>query len=179
MFGHEFYFLRHGETEANASGVISGALDVDLTALGREQAQSAARILSSEPITAIYSSPLRRARDTAEPIARLMQLPVYIIPELTERRRGELEGRSPNAPIEGAGAQDSESFDDFTARVLNGLSRVDCPAPLIVAHLGVFRVLCQRLDVVYAAGPIPNALPLRFTPFEAARWKIDALTTVR
>jgi broad specificity phosphatase PhoE len=179
MFGHEFYFLRHGETEANASGVISGALDVDLTALGREQAQAAARILSSEPITAIYSSPLRRARDTAEPVARLMELPVYVIPELTERRRGALEGKSPDAPLEGAEAQDSESFDDFTVRVLNGLSRVDCLVPLIVAHLGVFRVLCQSLDVIYAVGPIANALPLRFTPFEGARWKIEALTIVR
>src|SRR5687768_2128817 len=90
LFTRPFYYLRHGETEANASRIIAGSLDVDLTPLGREQAQAAARALSREPITAVYSSPLRRARETAEPVAEALALPIILIGEIAERNWGEL-----------------------------------------------------------------------------------------
>lgn len=175
LFGRPFYFLRHGETEANAKGIVSGSLDVDLTPLGLKQAYEAARVLSDEPITAIYSSPLRRARETAEPVARALRLSVNIIPEFIERSQGELEGKPLDMRIEGNAPQGSESFEDFSLRVLKGLSQVKGHTPLIVAHLGVFRVLCQTLKIVHTDGPIANALPLRFAPLETGQWKFEVV----
>ena len=93
LFTRPFYFVRHGETETNAAGLIAGSLDVVLTARGREQAFAAGEALSSEPITAIYVSPLKRARETAEPIAARFHLPLIILDDLAERRWGALEGR--------------------------------------------------------------------------------------
>lgn len=172
MFAAMFFFLRHGETETNAAGMITGALDVRLTALGHAQAQAAARVLTHEPITAIYTSPLRRARETAEPVAQVLRLSLTIIDELSERKRGQWEGQPRDALT--TDEQGSERFENFTARVLSGLSKVNSPLPLVVAHQGVFRVLCHTLNVQYTQGPISNALPLRFVPLETG-WKIEAL----
>jgi probable phosphoglycerate mutase len=175
LFAGPFYFLRHGETEANVAGLITGTLDVDLTAQGRAQALGAAQTLAREPITAVYSSPLRRASDTAQPIAKALRLPVKVIDELAERRRGELEGQ-PRVMLSDQ-ALGAEDFDHFSARVLEGLSQVDSVMPLIVAHQGVFRVLCETLQIVHVGGPIPNARPLRFVPVSKG-WKIEALPSV-
>ncbi|HEV7391056.1 MAG TPA: histidine phosphatase family protein, partial [Burkholderiales bacterium] len=93
MFTKPFYYLRHGQTETNAHRLVAGSLDVDLTALGREQALAAAKALTREPITQIYSSPLKRARHTAEPIAAALNVPLAIIAEIAERNWGDLEGK--------------------------------------------------------------------------------------
>lgn len=63
--------VRHGETNANASGTWQGSTDSPLNQRGRAQAEALAQWLASEnhAITAIYSSPLSRARQTAEIIA--------------------------------------------------------------------------------------------------------------
>jgi probable phosphoglycerate mutase len=176
LFQRPFYFLRHGETEANVARLISGGREVDLTARGREQAREAALVLGAEPISAIYSSPLRRARETAEPIAAALRLPVSIIAELAERGRGALEGTPIGAAAEPALVAAEESFEDFSRRVLAGLATIESGAPLVVAHLGVFRVLCNSLKIVYAEGPVANALPLRFAPLaDGAGWSLEAL----
>ena len=173
LFARPFYYLRHGETEANANRTIAGSLDVDLTPLGREQAQIAARALAREPITAVYSSPLRRARETAEPIAAALGLPVTLVDEIAERNWGELEGRPRDTRILGKHPAGSESVQDFSVRVLAGLARIDSASPLIVAHSGVFRVLCHTLKIVQTEGPVANALPLRFVPLAAGGWKLE------
>ena len=62
--------LRHGESEGNRAGVVQGGLDhYALTPLGREQAGAAARRLAGLEIDVLYSSTLRRARETAEIVA--------------------------------------------------------------------------------------------------------------
>lgn len=173
IFARPFYFLRHGETEANARDIVSGALDVELTALGREQARVAARTLAAEPITAIYSSPLRRARETAEAVGQALRLPVRIVPELGERGQGELEGKPRGTPIGGRVPAGVESFEDFIPRVLRGLSQVHGRTPLVVAHQGVFRVLCHTLEITRAEESMANASPLRFVLLAAGKWKLE------
>ncbi|HEX5513616.1 MAG TPA: histidine phosphatase family protein, partial [Gammaproteobacteria bacterium] len=88
----ELIFCRHGETESNAGGWLAGSLDVDLTKRGRAQAAEVAQLLRNEPVVAIYSSPLRRARDTAKVIAAVLGLPVVTVAGLQERHWGVLEG---------------------------------------------------------------------------------------
>jgi probable phosphoglycerate mutase len=176
VFSQPFYYLRHGETEANARRLICGALDVELTPLGRAQAHAAARALANEPITAIYSSPLSRARETAEAVASALGLSVTIVPEIAERGRGELEGQALDAMRTGEPLDAGESFDDFAVRVLRGLASIDARCPLLVSHLGVLRVLCRRLAIAHAEEPAANALPLRFVP-HAHGWTLERVVT--
>jgi probable phosphoglycerate mutase len=85
--------IRHGETDWNRSRHIQGgSSDTPLNDEGQEQAERLALRLKSEEIQAIYASPLRRARNTAEAIARHHRLPVTIDPSLKEIEVGELEG---------------------------------------------------------------------------------------
>lgn len=63
------YLLRHGETAWNQEWRLQGQQDTDLSPRGREQARKASRCLRDEQIGVIYSSDLKRARDTAAVIA--------------------------------------------------------------------------------------------------------------
>ena len=173
MFTRPFYYLRHGETESNAAGTIAGSLDVELTALGREQARLAAKALAGAPITAIYASPLRRARETAQPIAEALGLPVTILEEIAERNWGDLEGMPRHTQVIGVKPPGAETPERFMQRVLSGFARIDSELPLIVAHSGVFRVLCRTLNIVETEGPVANALPLHFVPLAEGGWKLE------
>lgn len=65
-----------------------------LSEAGRRQAEAVAGLLAAEPVAAVYSSPLRRAAETAEVIARPHGLPVRLVSGLRELDQGELEGLS-------------------------------------------------------------------------------------
>jgi broad specificity phosphatase PhoE len=87
--------VRHGETHWNKDGLVQGGdSDIELNDTGAEQARRLAAFLKDEPITAILSSPLRRAISTAEVIASQHQLPVQIDQGLKELKVGDLEGIS-------------------------------------------------------------------------------------
>jgi broad specificity phosphatase PhoE len=88
--------LRHGESEGNASGVIQGRSDLPLTENGVEQTQNLAQAWKSEGIWfhQIVSSPLKRARQTAEAIAAVLEIPVEFNQVWMERAFGELEGKT-------------------------------------------------------------------------------------
>ena len=62
--GVTFYFVRHGESEANKQGILQGQCDYPLTSLGKEQAASVGKKLSSTSFGRVYTSDLTRARDT-------------------------------------------------------------------------------------------------------------------
>lgn len=84
---------RHGETPANRRGLILGRADPELTDHGRSQAATMARALAREHPVAVVSSPLRRARQTAESIASATGLAMEVDERLIEVDWGELEGR--------------------------------------------------------------------------------------
>ncbi len=85
--------VRHGETDWNRSRRVQGGnSDTLLNEVGEEQAARLALRLRQERIQAIYSSPLQRALDTAQAIARYHQMEVHIEPDLRELNVGELEG---------------------------------------------------------------------------------------
>jgi probable phosphoglycerate mutase len=85
-------FLRHGESEGNVERRIQGWLELPLTAQGHAQAEAAARRLASAGAVALYTSPLLRARQTAEAVARATGLPVIELPDLREYGFGEAQG---------------------------------------------------------------------------------------
>jgi len=85
--------VRHGETDWNQERRVQGCgSDRELTEAGKQQAESIGLRLKQERIQAIYSSPLRRALDTAQAIARHHQVEVQTELSLSEIDAGELEG---------------------------------------------------------------------------------------
>ena len=118
---------------------------------------------------------MRRTRDTAAPIAARLGLPVTPIRELDERNWGALEGKPRGTRMRGETPEGAEPLEDFRRRVLTGLARIDSPAPLIVAHSGVFRVLCATLALVETEGPVENCRALRIAPLSGGGWKVDAV----
>jgi broad specificity phosphatase PhoE len=86
------YLVRHGETESNRLGLALGRADVPLNQRGIAQTKRTADALVGEPIAAVYSSPLQRARSMAEAIAGTRSLDVQVLPGLIEMDIGELDG---------------------------------------------------------------------------------------
>jgi 2,3-bisphosphoglycerate-dependent phosphoglycerate mutase len=173
-----FYFVRHGETESNLQGTIAGSVDTPLTDRGHAQARTVAAALKNDGITAIYCSALRRSRDTARHIASALALPVSVIPELGERNWGELEGAPRDMRVRGVTPRGAETPEEFVRRVQQGLAKISGEGvPLVVAHSGVFRVLCRTLDIAESDGPIANCQPIRFVPPDAlhAAWRLELL----
>jgi probable phosphoglycerate mutase len=88
-----FAFIRHGQTDWNRDNRMQGSTDIPLNDLGRQQAADAVEVLSGTSWDAIVSSPLSRARETAEIIAAGLGIelgPSY--DELKERHYGDAEG---------------------------------------------------------------------------------------
>jgi len=102
----ELTLVRHGETIWHAEHRYAGSSDIPLTPRGRLQAQELAECLAHTGLDAIHTSPLIRARDTAEAVGRAAGLTVHTDARLTELDFGAAEGLT--------GAEMTERFD--TAR---------------------------------------------------------------
>jgi len=79
--------LRHGESVSNADPeaiALPGEIGDRLSERGREQARAAAGGLKGAGITRLLSSPMRRARETAEPLSEALELPVAVLPYVHE-----------------------------------------------------------------------------------------------
>ena len=89
----EITLVRHGQTDANLNGILQGSgLDMDLNEHGRQQAKLTAEHLKERNFTMAFSSPLLRARNTAETILRYHRCSLTIEPLIAERSYGALEG---------------------------------------------------------------------------------------
>ncbi len=89
------FLIRHGENDFVKKGRLAGWLpDVHLNARGRAQAESLAKILQPVKFKAIYASPLERAVETAEPLARAKGLPILERAGLSDVDVGRWQGQS-------------------------------------------------------------------------------------
>jgi len=106
-------FARHGQTAPNRDGLVLGRADPELTDEGRRQAAFLAEALAGEPVSAILTSPLLRARQTAEAISAACGVPVSVDERLVEIDWGTWEGR----PAGSLGVTDVDRWraDDGTA----------------------------------------------------------------
>jgi len=86
------YVARHGETTWNVEGRIQGRSDPDLSPMGHAQSQGLLEQLKDRPLSAIYTSALKRSFLTAQPIAKFLSLPIKKQPELDEIAFGIMEG---------------------------------------------------------------------------------------
>ncbi len=153
------YLVRHGETEWNRLGLLQGTADVPLNAAGREQAAALGRELSSVRFDAAFTSPLRRARDTAEAIVADRGVPFSAVPGLREISYGLWQGRGAAARARCAPGlvwawrndpgsvrfPGGESLDDVARRAGAAWDRIVADHPgstiLVSAHGHVNRLL--------------------------------------
>ena len=90
-----FLLVRHGQTAWNKDVRFRGTTDLPLSELGIAQAQRVAEWLRDEPIQAIFSSPLKRAVQTAQPLADALRLPIQTRNSLISVDYGEWQGHTP------------------------------------------------------------------------------------
>lgn len=86
------FLIRHGETRWNEIHKFQGISDVELSPQGWRQAQKLAISLKEEPVAKIYTSPLKRAQQTAAEVAKGHCCPTITLDELRELHQGHLEG---------------------------------------------------------------------------------------
>ncbi len=92
--GIRIFLVRHGETDFNLTHRFQGRIDIPLNEEGKNQAQALALALKDEPLTAIYSSPLMRAMETARSIMAFhLSTPLFEEEGLIEMDLGELDGK--------------------------------------------------------------------------------------
>lgn len=97
-----FLLVRHGETDYNRDGRWQGAgSDPPLNQKGRLQARMLSRRLAGRPVTALYTSPQRRARETAFAIGSRLGLEYRAVPELREIHHGAWEGKTQSEVLAG------------------------------------------------------------------------------
>ena len=129
----ELVLVRHGLPIRRE--VAEGPADPELSAEGHDQSARLAKYLATESIDAIYSSPMKRAMQTAEPLAKTINLPISVIDDVAEFDRLSNE----YIPIEElraanddrwhklvAGEWDSESdtLDEFRSRVVTSIEKL-------------------------------------------------------
>jgi broad specificity phosphatase PhoE len=149
------YFVRHGQSEANAARLVAGQLDSPLTPLGHEQAETAADQAKSHGLRfdVIVSSTLSRSVTTARIIADRLNYPydeIIYTDDLRERHCGDFEG----GPIEtyygvseeeAAASYHVESLEELYVRASKVLTWLNDTYPnqdiLIVSHSGIGKML--------------------------------------
>jgi len=93
----KIYFVRHGESKHNASGIYAGTIDSPLTTLGISQAQETGKLLKSKNISNIITSQLSRARDTTFEINNIIaaskKITLQTTPHLNEVNFGDIQNK--------------------------------------------------------------------------------------
>ena len=191
------FLVRHGETDWNRELRWQGQDDQPLNALGRAQADAAARALASDRFAAIYSSDLRRAIDTAMPLAVALELRPRVEAGLQEVDTGSWTGltredvlRRDPAAIEryeagGAGWSSGESFEamyDRAAAAAEAIAERHRPGDRVAVftHGGPIRALVARAidgDWLAARLAVAPAVHCSLTVIEiqaGPRWRLHA-----
>lgn len=162
---NKVYLVRHGENLANITKEFSYKLvDYDLTEKGRVQAQQTADYLASQNIDEIFSSPLKRATQTAEYIAKKLNKQYEIIEQFREVNVGKLEKKAPDknswdiyfnvtndwyAGKKETKFPDGEDYFTLYNRFIKGLETItsekDKKNIVVVGHGGIFTACLLEL----------------------------------
>ncbi len=172
------YFIRHGQTVWNVQHRIAGVTDVELTEEGYRQARAAAEELrnSGIRIDEIWSSPLRRASETARILSEATGIPWRSEPRLKEQNFGRWEGKA--TVDEGfilekqqfarrcGGGESMLQVAQRVYDVLDELKRTPDRTRILVAHNGIARVVRSYFEEMtneeFARWTVPNCRLMRF-----------------
>ena len=171
-----FWFLRHGETEGNATRIIQHA-EISLNARGFEQAQVAAQVLRHQPIARIYGSTMTRAWQTAQAVGRACGKEPIPEDGLRERWFGDLVGTTSVGLNWSIDPPNGDRIADFVNRTCDTALRLlaDDTPTLLVAHGGNLYALAFALGIELEVAYIANATPLLIERSDG-RWHIHPLT---
>ncbi len=149
-----FLYVRHGHTKYNEIHLLQGRIDIPLSELGIEDAKQTKDALKDYKIDEIYTSPLKRAYQTASIINEDRNIPLYIADELIEMNYGDLEGTTllnPELPAMRARFftrfPNGENYLEVATRIYPFLKSVEekhkgeDKTVLLVSHMGVYRVI--------------------------------------
>lgn len=157
----KIYLMRHGETDLNKKRCFYGNLDVSINQRGREQALVLHTLMQDIPVDKVYVSSLRRSQETAQ-LVFPASIPIPL-KNLDEKGFGLWEGLTADQiqeqfPLEWDAwlaapftyrPPEAEAFGEFQDRVWNEIDRLINDHPrhslALVAHLGVLRLIYQRL----------------------------------
>lgn len=171
------YFVRHGQTVWNVENKICGATDIELTALGHEQAIETGKKILEKKIEAdvILYSPLVRAKDTALHISEITGIPAKEEMRLKEQNFGKYESTARDgAKFREAKKQFVERYEggesmlQLAQRVYNLLDEVKASGKtcILVAHNGIARVVqsyfYEMTNEEYAAFGMDNCAILQY-----------------
>jgi probable phosphomutase (TIGR03848 family) len=173
-----FFFVRHAVTSHTGHKLSGWMPGIHLTEEGRAQAEAVADKLSGVPFKAIYSSPIERTMETAQPIAERHKLEIEMVPAMGEVEFGRWTNRSFKTLVRtklwgtvqdfpsGARFPDGETFREVQGRAVEEVERLRLAHPrktvccvshadvikLIAAHyLGMHIDLFQRLSIAPAS----------------------------
>lgn len=146
--GSRVYLIRHGQTPLNAAGVLRGHLDPPLDEVGQLQARRLGQALRRQDVRLIVSSPLRRALQTADAIAEVVELPVTTDARLIDRDYGTWAGSRPQDIRDRFGSLDAapgvEPADEVSSRACRALAEIAVEASggaaAVVSHDAVIRM---------------------------------------
>lgn len=181
----ELYLLRHAQSQANRERILASRLPYGLTPEGREDAQRIAEELSAQlSIGRIYSSPLRRARETAEPFERACSIEAIIDERLSEQELGIYTGMGYDQVKTMKGyekevanrwewvPEGGESYEMIARRVSSFFRMLEeqkeCSPVLVVTHAVTLRVIRGLLEDSLPAYPLgfPNNGQIWKTSFD-------------
>ena len=171
------YLVRHGRTALNAAGALRGDIDVPLDEVGQDEATALAAALAAREPRSVISSPLRRALETAEAVARRAGLVTRVDHRLSDRRYGEWAGSSVQAIVARWGSLGSapgvEPAADVRERALAALADIARDARgapwVVVSHDAVIRL------ALTAMGPAlgdPESVPQHTGCFNTIRAEV-------
>lgn len=165
------FFARHGLSEMNVAGLWAGTTETPLTEEGRKQAKAAGQAAKDLGIDYVVSSPLSRALETAQIIARQIGYPVskiHVNDLFIERHFGELEGKTWNPDLNLDGITDIETVDTLLERAKLALAWLESlPANnvLVVSHGSFGRALRSQVLAEF-----PFSHPHRLKNAEIHQW---------
>lgn len=147
------YVARHGETDWNRAGKLQGATDIPLNNTGKKQAADCGRFFEDITIEAIFTSPLKRASETASIINEKLNLPVIELVEFKERTFGDAEGMTyeeRSKVFTRKNYPNQEHYKTFTKRLIKGLDIIQQAYPeqavALVAHGAVIHTLFKIVE---------------------------------
>jgi uncharacterized phosphatase len=179
--------VRHGQTDWNKDRRLQGRTDIDLNETGERQAADARDYLYNEEWDVMITSPLKRAKRTAEIINERLQLPLLEMEEFAERYFGEAEGlliEESRRKYPNGGSPGQETREEVVDRAIRGVKEIQRRFPdknvLLIAHGALIGLLLAELsprEFVYGETRLVNAC-INTIHFQDNEWNLKEFNQI-